>query len=61
MLLKLLLAVFLLYWGYKSVKNFLNPPTQKRTQVKPKVKKTRPLDLTKFDVEDADFEDIDDK
>jgi len=58
MLLKLFLIVLIIYFGRKVIKDFLKP-SQKQTEVNGNSRKSRPLDISKYDVEDADFEEID--
>jgi hypothetical protein len=58
MLLRFLIIVILIYLAGKLIKNLLNPP-RKETEIKGKPRKNEPLDLSKYDVEDADFEEID--
>ncbi|MCG8604067.1 hypothetical protein MJD09_03590 [bacterium] len=57
MLFRLLLFGLLFYMGYRIVTNLLKAPNPK-SEVRGK-KKTKPIDLSKHDVEDADFEDLD--
>ena len=58
MLIKLILIILIIYFGGKLIKNLLNP-VQKQDQVKGAPRRKKPLDLSKYDVEDADFEEID--
>ena len=55
---RLLFFGLLFYLGYKIVNNLLKAP-ERRGEVKGE-QRTKPIDLGKHDVEDADFEDIDD-
>ncbi len=55
---RLLFFGLLFYLGYKVVNNLLKAP-ERRGEVKGE-QRTKPIDLGKHDVEDADFEDIDD-
>ncbi len=59
MLIKLILLILIFYWGGKLVKDLLSPP-RPRQEVKGQPKSNKPLDLSGKDVEDADFEEIDD-
>ena len=58
MLLKLFLIILIIYFGWKTIKDFLNP-SQKKTEVKGSARKSKPLDFSNYDIEDADFEEID--
>jgi len=58
MLLKILLFILIVYWAGKFVGNLFKP-VQRNDAVKGDHPKNKPLDLSKFDVEDADFEEID--
>lgn len=58
MFLKLLLIILIVYWGGKLVINLLNPPKH-HNDIKGNSRKNKPIDLSKYDVEDADFEEID--
>jgi hypothetical protein len=55
-----ILWILLFYLGYKILKGLTASPPKKKDEVMGK-KKTKPLDLSKSDVQDARFEDIDDK
>ena len=58
MILRLLLIILIIYFGRKLIKSLLSP-TQKKNIVKRNPQGKKPLDLSKYDVEDADFEEID--
>ena len=59
MLIKLILLILIFYWGGKLIKNLLAPPKPQQ-EVKGHPKNNKPLDLSGKDVEDAEFEEIDD-
>jgi len=56
MLLKLLIIMLIIYLGSNLIKSLLFPP-QKKSEVKGRPV-NKPLDLSGKDVEDAQFEDI---
>ena len=58
MLIKLILLALLFYWAGKLIKNLLTPPPN-INPVKGNQRKNKPLDLSNYDVEDADFEEVD--
>lgn len=57
-LIRLILFGLLIYFAFKMINHFLNPP-HKRTEIKGNRRGKPPLDLTNKDVEDADYEDLD--
>lgn len=59
MLLKLIIYGLLIYWGAKIFKSIINPIPPKQNEVHGKPRTDKPLDLSNLDVEDADFEEID--
>jgi len=59
-MLRLLLWIMVFYVGYKMLKGMASSPSKKNEEVMGK-KKSKPLDLSKTDVQDARFEDIDEK
>lgn len=59
MLLKLLFIIIIFYWGGKIVKGLISP-REKMGDTNNKPTATKPLDLSDKDVEDAQYEDIDD-
>ena len=58
MILRIILLIVLIYFGGKLIKDLLNP-AQKKNIVNRNPKDKKPIDLSKYDVEDADFEEID--
>jgi len=58
MLLKLLIIIVIFYYGWKVIKDFFNSSLN-QDEIKGTPRKKKPLDLSKLDVEDADFEEID--
>lgn len=59
MLIRLILTGLAVYFGYHFIKGlFSGSPKESRVKGKPK---KGPLDLRGADVEDADFEDLDEK
>ena len=58
-ILRFLFWGFLLYIGYKAVKQVFNP-TPRETEVKGKPKQDN-LNIDESKIEDADFEELDDK
>lgn len=58
MFLKLLITILLIYWGAKLIK-ILFSSMPKDNEIKGNPHKNDELDLSKHDVEDADFEEID--
>jgi len=59
-LFRLVIIGFAIYLISKVFKNFLNPPAKNRT-VEGDQTVSDPLDLTDADVEDVEFEEIDDE
>jgi len=59
MILRFILIALIIYFGIKFVKDLISPK-QNVTEIKKKPDKNKPLDLSNYDVEDADFEEIDD-
>ncbi len=58
MLIRLILIAVLIYWGLKLVKSlFLLPPVSDKPGGKKQHK--MPFDISEDDIEDADFEEID--
>ena len=57
---RLLLTGLAVYFGYHLVKGFFSGPSKKASNVRGK-QKSQPLDLRDADVQDAEFEDIDEK
>lgn len=62
MLLRILFWAIVIYLAYRIINTlvFGLPPKRKQEQVKGRPQ-NRPLDLSQFDVEDAKFEEIDEK
>ncbi len=59
MILRLLLLIFIIYYGRKLIKSLFEP-NQEQSNIKGNSVKKKPLDLSNYDIEDADFEEIDD-
>ncbi len=59
-MLRLLLTGLIVYFGYHFIKGFFASPPQKESNVKGR-QKNQPLDLRDADVEDAHFEELDEK
>jgi len=57
---RFLLWVLLFVLGYKLLKGLASSPPRKNDEVRGN-KKSKPLDLSKTDVQNARFEDIDEK
>jgi hypothetical protein len=57
MLIRLIIFFILIYLAVKLLKNLLKAPTQK-LEIKGSPKNRKPLDLSNADIEDADFEEI---
>lgn len=60
LLFRLIIIGVAIYLISKVFKNFLNPPAKNRT-VEGNPKESDPLDLSDAEVEDVDFEEIDEK
>ena len=60
MLFRLIIFTVLIYLTVKLFKNLLQSPNQK-SEIKGTPSTKKPLDLSNADIEDADFEEIDDK
>ncbi len=60
LLFRLIIIGVAIYLISKVFKNFLNPPVKNRT-VEGNPKESAPLDLSDAEVEDVDFEEIDEK
>jgi hypothetical protein len=60
MFLRFLLWVLVFFLGYKMLKGLVSSPPRKNEEVLGD-KKSKPLDLSKTDVQNARFEDIDEK
>jgi len=59
-MLQLFLWILVIYLGYKMIKALALSPAKKKDEVMGK-KNTKPLDLSRTEVQDAKFEDIDEK
>lgn len=59
MLLKFIIFIILIYWIGKLVFQFFFSSPDKASDVKGNSGTEKPLDLTNYDVEDVDYEDID--
>lgn len=57
MLIRLIIFFLLIYLAVQLFKNLLKAPTQK-SEIKGSPKNKKPLDLSNADIEDADFEEI---
>ena len=57
-MLQLILWILVFYLGFKMIKSLASSSAKKKDEVMGK-KKTGPLDLSKTEVQDAKFEDID--
>lgn len=57
-MIKFLLIILIIYFGGKVIKSLLNPK-QTQNEVKGVPKKSKPIDLSNTDIEDAEFEEID--
>ena len=57
---RLIILTILFYLMAKLIKNLLKSPTQK-SEIKGTPTDKKPLDLSKADIEDVDFEEINDK
>ena len=55
----LLLIAIIAYWGAKLLRKLLAPPSQHSQNVGGASQNEPPLDLSNQDIEDADFEEID--
>jgi len=59
MLLKFILFAFLIYWAGKMIAHYFSGEQNSQTRVNNKSDDNKPLDLSHYDVEDVDFEDLD--
>jgi hypothetical protein len=59
-MIRLFLWILVFYLGYRMLKGMASGPSRKNEEVLGK-KKSKPLDLSRTDVQDARFEDIDEK
>ena len=59
MLLKLLLIGIIAYWGAKTVRDLIYPSARHKEGGQGKSGPEKPHDLSDYDIEDADFEELD--
>lgn len=59
-MIRILLTGLVVYFGYHFIKGFFTSPLKKESTVKGR-QKNQPLDLRGADVEDAQFEELDEK
>jgi hypothetical protein len=59
-MLRLIFWILLIYFGIKTVQGMTRRPEKEKGQVKGRPA-SKPLDLSRSDVQDARFEDIDEK
>ncbi|MBN2010292.1 hypothetical protein JW960_13185 [candidate division KSB1 bacterium] len=59
MLLRLILIGIIAYWGAKAIRGLISPSSEPKEGGTRKSGHDEPLDLSNYDIEDADFEELD--